>query len=524
MKKKMYLKIVFGIITFMIIMKIITIFFVERLIAEKLISSLCEKNKNYKLNISRVHVLFISRGMEIEGITIKSVPESGSDHDLNGEIESIGFKGLSLTKAIFSKKIDVRKVTIINSGISGKIPAPEGKIGSIVIPVNMHIGILLFDKINLSLEKAGTSQSFLVEKGVLNVYDLNYEKEDTLSICILSKFDLMAEEIRAVSPDSMYTFITSNINYRATEKSLVVKCLVIQPNYKDYDFTSQYKYQKDRIAATFINISLTAFDAAGYLVSGNFVSSYIEINEMTLNMFRDNRKEFRHINKPAFQDMIYNFPGGLHIDSIRLLSGDIRYSERAQIANEEGSLSFNKIKVLISNICNDTIHKTEGKFLMLNADALVMGKGKLAIMLKSKMHDKNNTFSVNGELSDIDIKELNPFLANNGFIYATSGKIDKLTFSFSADNKKAAGNMIVLYHGLDVAVKNKRTDDTTALREKLISSIANIKLQDSNPMPGEEVRVGIIDYERNPEKFLFNYCAKSIMTGVKSSLIKKHKK
>jgi hypothetical protein len=43
---------------------------------------------------------------------------------------------------------------------------------------------------------------------------------------------------------------------------------------------------------------------------------------------------------------------------------------------------------------------------------------------------------------------------------------------------------------------------------------------DSNPIPGKEVRVGVIDYQRDPERFLFNYCFKSIMTGIKSSLAK----
>jgi hypothetical protein len=31
------------------------------------------------------------------------------------------------------------------------------------------------------------------------------------------------------------------------------------------------------------------------------------------------------------------------------------------------------------------------------------------------------------------------------------------------------------------------------------------------------VRIGIIDYKRDPEKFLFNYFVKSILSGIKSS-------
>jgi hypothetical protein len=93
-----------------------------------------------------------------------------------------------------------------------------------------------------------------------------------------------------------------------------------------------------------------------------------------------------------------------------------------------------------------------------------------------------------------------------------------MSFNFTANNAKATGQTTLLYHDLYLAVKNKRTDDTTAFVQRLVSILANIKVLDSNPLPGEAARVGIIEYKRDPERFLFNYCFKSIMTGIKSNL------
>jgi hypothetical protein len=73
---------------------------------------------------------------------------------------------------------------------------------------------------------------------------------------------------------------------------------------------------------------------------------------------------------------------------------------------------------------------------------------------------------------------------------------------------------------LSLTVKNKRSDDTTAFRERFISAILNRKILSSNPITGENARPGTIYYRRDPEKFLFNYCAKSILSGMKSSLLK----
>ena len=92
----------------------------------------------------------------------------------------------------------------------------------------------------------------------------------------------------------------------------------------------------------------------------------------------------------------------------------------------------------------------------------LMDKAKMTLLLKGRLFDSHNTFSLNETLSGMEIKDLNPMLEKNAFIYAISGKIDKMNFSFTADNSRAFGKMILLYHGLDIAVKNKRADYTTA--------------------------------------------------------------
>ena len=51
----------------------------------------------------------------------------------------------------------------------------------------------------------------------------------------------------------------------------------------------------------------------------------------------------------------------------------------------------------------------------------------------------------------------------------------------------------MIYNDLYLTVKNKNTDDTTAIKERLISVIANIKVIDSNPLPGNELRIGAIN-------------------------------
>jgi hypothetical protein len=520
MKRKTYFKVLLVVVSILLFLIFLISVIVEPWFERKIKTVLSENNKDYIVEIDKVHISLIKSVLELDSIKIRSNKDQGSKQDLKGEIASIRFKGIKLIKAIFRKDINIREVIIFNSRIDGKLSSSKEISPPTLMSFTIRIGSVFFNKLDLSLGNTSTAKLYSVKEGVLRLYDLQAEQQDTLSLQIVKQFDFAAKELVSVSSDSMYSLRVCKISYSAASGTLAADSFFIQPNYTDYEFTSKYKFQKTCIEARFTNVYFYDFNAADFSGYRSLISSYGEIGNMEMKVFRDKRKEFRHVNKTVFQEMIYNYPGIIRIDSIGVLNGDITYTEHADKANDPGRISFNDINAEIYKITNDTIYKTKSAFLELKAKALLMGKSRMTILLKSRIFDSNNTFSMYGTLSGLEANELNPILEKNAFIYATSGKIDAMNFSFTANNTKSTGKMTLLYHGLDIAVKNKKTDDTTAIRERLISFIANIKVIDSNPIHGDAVRVGIIDYNRDPERFLFGYFFKSILSGVKSSLLK----
>jgi len=518
--KNNYLKLLLWICLPILLAIFITATVIKHSVRNKIEAMITEKNSAYNLAIDKIDISFLSRGISLERIKIVSDKDSGGMLDLNGEIASMEIKGVKLVKAIFKKEISIRNITVSDSYFKGKISS-SGKAGKpIVLPLNIKIDNIVFDKINLSVETDSSAASISIKDCNLVIYAILAEQHDTLSTGILNSLDFSAKELALVSADSMYSYFFSDILYSESSGILDIDSISIQPNSDDYKFTAHYKYQKSRIEAGFNNILVHGFNPAGYIRSGKIISSGVEIRKMNMKVFRDKRKEFHHRNTPVFQDIIYKYPGMIRIDSIALAEGNIMYTEHAMGANEPGFLSFIGTGARIYNITNDTIYKTETGYLKLKAEALLMGKGKVLIELKARLFDKNNTFTVNGNLLNMEAQELNPFLEKTAFIYATSGNINSMNFSLSADNVNAVGKMTFLYTGLDITVKNKKTDETTAIKERIYSILVNRKVMDSNPLPNKEIREGIIDYTRDPEKFLFSYCAKSIMSGIRSSLLK----
>ncbi len=518
MNKKIFLWILLGITAFVLLVWLLTNVVVEPWIGQKIQASVNEKSGDYQLKIGKVDVSIFRSGIELKNITLQSKPENEGQPGLTGEIESVKLKGIRLLKAAFKKDIEIREVDIFNSRITGTFDLPEKAGQAKLSPLNISIKNLFFDKLVVDLKDKSTAQTYSLKDGVLKVYDIQVEKQDTLSPNIFGRFDFDALEFKTVIPDSLYTFSAVGINNSATSNTLTVSSFAIQPNYSEYEFTARHQYETDRIEGTFSQISFHDFSAADFVKSGNLTSSFIEIGEVNLNVFRDKREEFRHIEKPTFQEMIYNYPGTLNIDSIGILSGNIVYSEHAEKATEKGNVSFSELNATIYKITNDTIYKTEKAYLELHANALLMGKGKVDILLKARIFDNQNTFAVNGSLSEMEAAELNPILEKNAFMSVTSGRINSMDFSMSANNTKATGDLKLLYQGLNFDVVNKQTGETDAIVEQVKSLIANIVVMESNPMPGDGVRLGIIEYERDPEKFLFNYVIKSLLTGMKTSI------
>jgi hypothetical protein len=519
MKRKIFLRILFGIIAFVVLIMLLTKVIVEPWIGKKIQTALNDNTSNYSFKIEKVHVLFFQSGIELDNISLVSKQEEEGQPFLIGEIESIKVKGVHLIKA-FREEYYIREVDIFNSRLTGKIAFPKKTKATKVSPLNIRIENLFFDKFVVDVKSTTTPEAYSLKDGVLKISDIIVEKNDCLSPKILGQFDFDVTEFKTVTQDSLYTISATGVNYSATENTLTASSFISQPNYGEYEFTSQSKFQTNRLEAELSGIIFHDFFVAEFIKSGDIISSYIEIGDLEMQVFKDKRKEFRHTEKPTFQDMITNYPGALDIDSIGILSGNIVYTEHSEKAIEKGSISFNEINAHIYKITNDTVYKTEKAYLGLKTNALLMGKGKVDILLRARLFDNQNTFEVNGTLSGMEAAELNPILEKSASITVTSGKINSMNFSFSANNTKASGNLKLLYEGLNFAVMSKQTGDTTAIIEQVKSLIANIIVLESNPMPSKEVRPGIIEYERDPERFLFGYFFRALLSGLKTSVTK----
>lgn len=520
MKKKIHLKLFIGILALVVTSVVFITIFIDPWAQKRIAASLNDLNGEYLVQIDDVHVSIFNSKVELETITISSNQKSLNSNNISGQIKSIEFKGISLWKLLFTHDLDIDEVSLKNCKVSGEIFDSKKTKDLVISTVNIYLGKLHIDTLDVALNNGSSAQQYSIKKGLLNIYNLELNKKDTLKAGIFRKFDFKADELFVVQADSMYSFKVNGLILSDSSKTLAIDSISIQPNFEDYEFASRHAFESDRIEATFRNIHASDVSAAGYLCSGSLESTYLEIQSMDMQVFRDKRKAVLHEKKTEFQDLIYNYNGAVHIDSIAVLEGKITYTEHEKLAREAGSIYFDAIDARFYNISKLPKFRTKTEFMVLKVKSQLMGQGEINVILKAEIFDSLNTFSVSGTLSEMDGKALNPILEHNAFLFVTSCNIDRLDFNFEANSKESNGEVKLLYNRLHLAIKNKQRDDTTGLKAKFISYLANNKLLNSNPIHRKEVRVGKIYFKRNPERFLFSYCFKSILSGIKISITK----
>jgi hypothetical protein len=523
MRGKSVLKVLIGFVLFVLVIKLVTSLFLESVVRDKIQNALNNLSRKYTVKIDKVHILYFQAGIEIRSVEVYTDPSIDTYGDLNSKISKIKITGFHLAPFLLHRDYHFNGLIITQPEIVGRIPFPTGVTAAVISPFNIRIDYIALEKTGLDLRNKSNSKAYRLKNGFLKMYNFHIAKKDSLSQRLISQFHFQTEEIQAVTSDSIYTITGKGIIYSALSHTLEINDFSIEPNFSDSKFMARFKYETDRIEARFRGMYIHDFPALDYVKSGNIISSYVKIGEMDIQVYRDKRKKFRHKIKPTFQEIIYNYKAPLNIDSIGILHGNVIYTEMVDNAKAHGRISFSDITASIYKVSNDSAYKSTEAFLQLKAQGMFMEKSQIRILLRARLFDKQNTFTTNGHLSDLELKALNPILENSAFLAATAGKIDTMDFNFFADNVKSTGKMKLLYHGLAVTVINKETGDTTKLKQRLITFIANRRLIDANPLPGKDIRVGTIDHERDPERFLFNYVFKSILSGIRTTLIKNPK-
>ncbi|HTE23030.1 AsmA family protein [Flavitalea sp.] len=243
----------------------------------------------------------------------------------------------------------------------------------------------------------------------------------------------------------------------------------------------------------------------------------IILEKINLQASRDKRIPFRHgIEKPMPTKLISSLRFPVVIDSLIITRSNITIHEVSAKTKKTGTIPLRELEATITNIRN-----------RVSPDD-VLGISATALMLDNRINHMRYDELYGDSLSPFIMKFYASPMKLTNFTKATqplanvgvrNGLSDTLYAHWIGNKHAAIGRMNFHYRGLKIALLNKDDPEKKHLTLRLVNLFANSIVRNANS------KEAIIYYERDPEKFVFNYWVKTTFSGLMSSVgVKRNRK
>lgn len=360
------------------------------------------------------------------------------------------------------------------------------------------------------------AEIFSSEKNYIDIknFTVNATVQHLNRLFLADTFNISMKTFSYQLGKGLYTLIGKDLNASYTDSLLTIDSLTLAPNYKRKEFGEVAGHQVSRTDLHAAKLSFKKMDVKLFIEHSWFVAKSLDIDGLYIDVFRDKNVPFKPVPKPSMQQLVRKIPFFIAIDSIKVNDADIAYEDLAAGSKQAGKITFNKLNGVITGLQNDTTLYTDQSRLELRATALFMNKGNLDAFYSFALLRPEEVFSCTGRLGPMPLDAVNPMMESSGHIRVKKGRVDSLSFSFSANGDHSAGSLKFLYHDLDIQLLNKEDKGSDAKRQVLTFIAREFIIYDQNPEKGKPARITPIYFRRDPYRFFFYYTWKSLQSAI----------
>jgi hypothetical protein len=291
--------------------------------------------------------------------------------------------------------------------------------------------------------------------------------------------------------------------------------LRIIPRFGKYEFARKLGHQADRVEANVSKIEIIKPDIEKLLRRKLFAEK-IMIGESRAYIFRDRRLPRPQKNLPLPATFIKTLPIDIRVKTFSLASSTVSYEEYPRSGyGQTGILIIEKAGVIMSPFINHPV-ASDPACITMNATGSIMGSGTVHGTILMPLQ-RNGAYRIKGAIEKLELTKLNSSSENLGKIRIKSGFLDFLFFDFTMTEERSTGKIIGVYHHLIIQQLKKHKD------EKNVADFASfmlrnliIPLNKDKSLP-ERKRTGLVNYTRDPTRFVSHYFLQSLLMGVKKS-------
>lgn len=505
-----------------------------------------EAGSIYHLTYDKIHLRLLSGNLMIKGLALVPKESFFSRTDtlrmqnpvvFRIQIPEIKISGLERNFSIFLDEIDLKSIVISQ---------PE-------ITLIHHLSPLQHkqskgaktndaaDKVQPVLKKI-TIGKFKMDKGKF----ANFDRLKNETLASLSNIDFDTEKfIIDLTGDSLNSFVQlfknadlriggghyplengmydlrfGHFEHLAVDDKIILEGLRLIPKYDKVVFSEKLSHQTERMDLSIQSIIVRKPNLA---IPGKIKTIEVQavsISGIHLNAFRDKNLPIDMTHFPLLpQQALSALPIDLNIPVITITDANIVYEELPIGETKPGKASIRLSHAELVNVTNrpELIEKNGPMYWSIEGQLFDAAEFLLKVRFQPDITAAN--FQLAGSIGACNMDAFNVMTENAANLRINDGKLQKIDFDVVASDDIATGTLTMQYSDLSI-VPLKKDKEKSNDELQVLGDIANTLIKNSNPNRKETVpKPAEVFFERDKNKSIFNYMAKSLLSGVKNSIL-----
>ncbi|MEM1123167.1 MAG: hypothetical protein AAGJ18_22185, partial [Bacteroidota bacterium] len=286
-----------------------------------------------------------------------------------------------------------------------------------------------------------------------------------------------------------------------------------QPKRSKANYLQYLPHRKARLDAQLTKIRVQKLALKPLIFNQSFKAETIRVNG-ALEVYSDkNKAACSNCLKPYPYEDWQTSDWQIAIDSILITDSQIVYEELRQGEEETGQLDWEQVYGSIYHLNNQVA--LQQPYTLADIQAKFLKEGTVNIHFEFPNYAKNNDYHFNGSIDQLSLKKINRFLVFSKQFRIQRGRVNHFAFSGKGNLQTASGDMEMRYEKLKIQlIKKDRTP------RKFLSKVANLVFgKSNNPDKNDELRLGKMYFERDPQKSFIGNWWKTIQSGLKSIML-----
>lgn len=221
--------------------------------------------------------------------------------------------------------------------------------------------------------------------------------------------------------------------------------------------------------------------------------------------------------KQLFYRSLQRLPFSVDVRRITLGNVRARYDELSENGTEPGIVQFDSLSGEFYGLTN---RGGADDFFRLEARGELYGAGLLKASFRFPSDSLNRRFEIDGSLGPMSLPLLNRVVTPLAGIQIDSGRLERIEFRVTGNDARSEVQMTMLYDGLDVEMVKRQPDGRLKERRLMTFVVDKMLIRPSNP-DGRGTRTADGSTERDPYRSQFNYWWKSLLPGIKNTVLGK---